>query len=149
LSPTAAAAGDEADRIARILADLQPPVRIEGRPVTTHTLAEEMAAHHVASLSVAVADHGRILWTRAFGLADVASKRPATIRTLYQAGSISKPVAASGALRLVDEGRLALDVPANRQMTSWRIPENALTEDHPVTLRHLLAHAGPQRRTGA
>jgi CubicO group peptidase (beta-lactamase class C family) len=138
--PSAASASSADDHIAHILANLQPTVRVEGRPVTTHTLAEEMAAHHVPSISVAVASHGRIVWTRAFGLADVASKRPATVRTLYQAGSISKPVAASGALRLVQAGRLALDVLANRQLTGWQIPDNDFTKGHPVTLRQLLTH---------
>ena len=141
-STPALAAGGESDRIDHILAHLQPPVRIEGRVVIDHTLAEEMAAHHVPSISIAVADHGRIVWARAYGLADVAANRPANVRTLYQAGSISKPVAASGALRLVQDGMLALDVPANRELKSWQVPENSFTKDHPVTLRHLLTHTG-------
>jgi CubicO group peptidase (beta-lactamase class C family) len=141
LAPSAASAADaDADRITRVLANLQPPVRIVGRAVASHTLAEEMAAHHVPSVSIAVAQHGRIAWARAFGFADVAAGRPAGVRTLYQAGSISKPVAASGALRLVEESRLSLDAPANQQLTSWRIPDNDFTRDQPVTLRHLLSH---------
>ena len=141
-STPALAATAEPDQIAHILAHLQPPVRIEGHPVTDHTLAEEMAAHHVPSISIAVAEHGRIVWARAYGLADVADNRPASVRTRYEAGSISKPVAASGALRLVQEGRLALDAPANSELKSWRIPENDFTKDRPVTLRHLLTHTG-------
>jgi CubicO group peptidase (beta-lactamase class C family) len=138
LPSTAATAAPE--RIDQIVANLQPPVRIEGRPATSHTLVEEMAAHHVPSVSIVVVDHGHVLWARAYGLADVAGHRPATTRTRYQAGSISKPVAASGALRLVEQGRLALDVPANDQLKSWRIPDNDFTKGHPVTLRHLLTH---------
>ncbi|MFI4934159.1 MAG: serine hydrolase domain-containing protein [Caulobacterales bacterium] len=137
---SSSAAVSQARRIARIEAHLAPPVTVRGRPVVIHTLAEEMAAHHTPSVSIAVVDHGSFIWARAYGLADVATGRKATTRTLFQAGSISKPVAASGAMTLIQQGRLALDVPANSQLTSWQIPENAFTKDHPVTLRHLLTH---------
>jgi CubicO group peptidase (beta-lactamase class C family) len=136
------AAVSQASRIAHIEASLTPTLQVRGRPVTPRTLEQEMAAHHLPSISVAVVDHGKIVWAKAYGLADMAAKRPATVRTLYQAGSISKPVAASGATKLIQEGRLALDVPANHQLTSWQIPDNALTKDRPVTLRHLLTHTG-------
>jgi len=139
---TGAAAAPQAEHIARIEARLEPVLLVRGRPSIAHTLAEEMQAHRVASVSVAVADHGRIIWAKAYGLADVAGNRPATTGTLYQAGSISKPVAASGALRLVQAGRLALDAPVNAQLTSWQIPANDFTKDHPVTLRDLLTHTG-------
>ena len=41
---------------------------------------------------------------------------------------------------MIQEGRLELDTPANRQLTTWQIPDNAFTKDHPVTLRNLLGH---------
>ncbi len=139
-SVATAKASSQSSRIARIEADLEPPVRVQGRPVTHQTLAQEMAAHHTPSISVAVVDHGKIVWARAYGLADVETARAATTRTMFQAGSISKPVAASGAMRLIQEGRLALDIPANEQLKSWQIPDNDFTKGHPVTLRHLLTH---------
>src|ERR1022692_2300317 len=42
--------------------------------------------------------------------------------TLFQAASISKPVAALAALRLAAQGRLSLDVDVNEYLTSWRLP---------------------------
>jgi len=136
------AAVSQASRIARIEASLMPAFQVRGRTVTPRTLEQEMAAHRLPSISVAVVDRGKVVWAKAYGLADVAAKRPATVRTLYQAGSISKPVAASGAMSLIQEGRLALDVPANQQLTSWQIPDSPFTKDHPVTLRHLWTHTG-------
>ena len=129
--------------IARIEADLRPVVVVRGRPpASPRTLAELMAANHLTSVSVAVVDHGKIAWAKAWGLADVASNAPATPRTLYEAGSVSKPVAASAAMRLVEERRIVLDRPVNDQLKSWKIPDNALSAGHPVTLRHLLTHTG-------
>lgn len=126
--------------LARIERDLQPAVQVQGRPVTRHTVIDEMAAHHVPSVSIAVVDHGRVVWAKAYGLADVASGRRATTRTLFQAGSISKPVAATGAMALAQAHKLDLDAPANGQLTSWNIPDNAFTRDHPVTPRQLWTH---------
>ena len=59
--------------------------------------------------------------------------------TLFQAASISKPVAAMVALRLVADGRLDLDADVNRFLTSWKLPGDAGVS---VTVRHLLCHGG-------
>ena len=63
-----------------------------------------------------------------------------TTETIFQAASISKPVAALTALRLVQEGRLKLDEDANRSLVSWKVPENEFTKQKKITLRQLLAH---------
>jgi CubicO group peptidase (beta-lactamase class C family) len=120
--------------------DLRPIQQIQGRPIERHTLAQLMTIHHTPSISIAVVDHGRIVWARAYGLADVAANTPATTRTIFQAGSISKPVAASAAMQFVQEGRLDLDAPVNSALKSWRIPDSPLEEGHPVTLRQILSH---------
>ena len=60
--------------------------------------------------------------------------------TLFQAASISKPVAASAALRLVEQNQLSLDAPVNARLKSWRIADSAAAKGDAVTLRHLLTH---------
>lgn len=129
-------------RIARVEQDLSPSLQVRGRPVPHETLTEAMARHHVPAVSVAVIDKGHIVWAKAYGFADVEARRPASVHTPFQAGSISKPVAASGAMQLAQSGRLFLDRPANDQLKSWKIPDNALTAGHPVTVRHLWTHTG-------
>jgi CubicO group peptidase (beta-lactamase class C family) len=101
-----------------------------------------MADHRLQAVSVAVADGGKIVWAKAWGYADAAAGVKASPKTVFQAGSISKPVAASAAMQMVQEGQLKLDVAANDQLKSWRIPDNAFTRAQPVTLRHLLSHTG-------
>ena len=59
---------------------------------------------------------------------------------LFQAASISKPVAALAALRLVAQDKLSLDVDVNKYLTSWQLPGK--DGELPVTVRHLLCHAG-------
>jgi CubicO group peptidase (beta-lactamase class C family) len=67
--------GDEgtAVRIARIENDLPPAVVIKGQAVRAMTLRERMQFYKVPGVSVAFFDHGKIIWTRAYGLADVAT----------------------------------------------------------------------------
>lgn len=127
-------------RITRVEQGLSTHVVVKGSPERTMTLAQRMAFHQVPAVSIALIDDGKVEWARAYGLADVASRRPATTTTLFQAGSVSKAVSAIGALRLVEQGKLVLDGDANRQLTSWKIPQNAFTQKEPVSLRMLLNH---------
>ena len=128
------AAADE--RIARIENGLREPVAVRGAPARTMRLADRMRDLHVPGVSIAVIDHGRIAWTRAYGVADADSGRPVTTATLFQAASISKPVAAVAAVR----SRIDLDADVNTRLRGWRVPENAFTARHPVTARMLLSH---------
>jgi CubicO group peptidase (beta-lactamase class C family) len=130
-----------AARIARIESGLLPAVVIKGQPPQSMTIADRMAHHKVPGASVAFFDHGQIIWTRAYGLADVAAKKPVTRDTLFQAASISKPVAALAALRLVEDGKLNLDEDVNVKLVTWKIPENALTAKEKVTIRRILSHS--------
>jgi CubicO group peptidase (beta-lactamase class C family) len=128
-------------RVARIERGLLPAVRVQGRTYTPATIDERMRALGVPAASVAVINDGRIEWAKAYGLADVETRRPATTSTLFQAASISKPVAAMGTLRLVQEGRLALDEDVNAKLRSWKVPANELTARRPVTLRLIMTHS--------
>jgi CubicO group peptidase (beta-lactamase class C family) len=59
---------------------------------------------------------------------------------LFQAGSISKPVAAVAVLRLVESGTLNLDADVNQYLKTWKVPDDQFTEKRKVTLRELLTH---------
>src|SRR5579859_3592131 len=84
----------------------------------------QMRKRHVVGLSLAIIDHGRIVKARGYGVVDRDTRAPVTADTLFQAGSISKSVAALGALHLVEQGKLALDADVNTELTSWKVPDN-------------------------
>ena len=134
-------APDVVARIARVERGLLPPIRVRGRAYTPSTIEERLKALGVPTVSVAVINDGRIEWAKAYGVADVASARPATTATLFQAASMSKPVASMGALRLVQEGKLALDEPVNAKLRSWAVPANSFTTSRAVTLRGIMTHS--------
>ena len=100
-----------------------------------------MERYKAPAVSIAVIRDGRIAWAAAFGLADREEGLRATPRTLFQAGSISKSVAAAGVLIEVARSRLTLETPVNAILTTWKVPENELTKDAPVTLERLLNHS--------
>lgn len=113
-----------------VLHDLQTINVIQGQH-RTYTLQERMQYYHVHAISIAFFDANGILWVRAVGAAP---------ETMFQAGSISKPVSALGIMLAVDRGALKLDESVNDELTSWKVPQNAFTAEHRVTLRELLSH---------
>src|SRR5688572_11873335 len=70
---------------------------------------EQMARRQIPGLSLAIVQGGRVVVARSYGVSDKDSRAPVTPATLFQAGSISKPVAAVAALHLVETGKLHLD----------------------------------------
>jgi CubicO group peptidase (beta-lactamase class C family) len=130
-----------AERIKRVEEGLLPPVIIKGQPPAQTGITERMAFYKVPGVSLAVINGGVIEWARGYGVVEAGTARPVTIETLFQAASISKPVAAMGALRLVEEGKLSLDEDINKYLTSWKVPENEFTKEKKVTLRGLLSHS--------
>jgi CubicO group peptidase (beta-lactamase class C family) len=99
-----------------------------------------LAKHQVPGASIAVVQDSNIVWTSGYGLKEAGGPEQVTEDTLFQAASISKPVAALGALVLVHQGRLGLDEDVNAKLSSWRLPPNAFTRTRPVTMRLLLSH---------
>ena len=102
-----------ADAAERIKSALLPTFVIRGEPTPHRSLADRMDELGVPGVSVAVLADGEIGWARGYGFADVESRRPVTANTLFQAASVSKPVAALAALQLVEEGRVDLDADVN------------------------------------
>jgi CubicO group peptidase (beta-lactamase class C family) len=127
--------------IAHVTSGLTTPVIDKNDPHPGKSLTAEMAGMHVPGVSIAVVHNGVIEWAQGFGVAAVGGD-PVTAETLFQAGSISKPVAAMAALRLVQQGKLDLDTDINTYLTSWKLPASPIAAGKPVTLRELLTHTG-------
>jgi CubicO group peptidase (beta-lactamase class C family) len=112
--------------------------KIETSQLSVHKLME---VYKVPGLSFAIIDDFKIVSAQALGVTEAGGITPLTARTLFQAGSISKPVATMGALSLVEQGRLSLDEDVNSKLKGWRVPDNEFTRDRKVTLRRIMSHS--------
>ncbi len=112
-----------------------------GEPIPEPTFSSWLEQHRVPGASVAVVRAGELDWAKGYGVRQAGGADAVDESTLFQAASISKPVTAAGALRLVAEGVLSLDDDVNEKLRSWTLPANGLRAGNPVTLRHLLSHS--------
>ena len=119
LAPDSSAAA-----IARVTTRLRPAIIVKGGSVTTFALADRMAHYRVTGVSIAVVNDGEIVWSQGYGVKEARTTGAVSPTTLFQAASISKPVAATAMLRLVEQNRLALDTPVNQYLRSWKVPDN-------------------------
>ncbi len=67
-------------------------------------------------------------------------KRPVTVQTLFQAGSISKSLNSVGLMKLVQERKIGLDDDINLYLQSWKFPYDSLSKNKFISLRNLLSH---------
>jgi CubicO group peptidase (beta-lactamase class C family) len=95
---------------------------------------------NVPGVSIAVIRDFRVAAVFAYGVADAETGAPVTPSTLFQAASISKPVAAMVSLKAVQDGRFTLDQNVNTILKSWKLPEGEFTKERPVTPRALMSH---------
>ncbi|MGH9422738.1 MAG: serine hydrolase domain-containing protein, partial [Thermoanaerobaculia bacterium] len=87
----------------------------------------------VPSASVAVVQHGRMVYAKAYGYARLDPQTPATASDRYGIGSISKQFTASAVLLLQQEGKLRLDDPVGKYIPG-------LSRGNEVTIREILSH---------
>jgi serine beta-lactamase-like protein LACTB, mitochondrial len=86
-------------------------------------------------MSVAVVLDDRIAWASGFGMADLENEVPARANTVYRIASISKPIAATAVMQLVERGRVNIDDPIQKY-----VPAFPLKGEQTVTVRHLMTH---------
>jgi serine beta-lactamase-like protein LACTB len=102
-------------------------------------IPDAMSRLGIPGLSLAVAEAGRIRLETALGYADVENAVRAKPETVYRLASVSKPMTAVAVMKLAEQGRVDLDVPA------WRYCPDFPEKPWPVTSRQLLCHQGGVR----
>ena len=117
-------------------------------------LPRQMQALGVPGIGIAVVEGGQLAWSRGFGWRDAGDDAPVDDATLFEMASLSKPVFAYAVLKLVQQGRLALDAPVLQYLPQgYRHAQDPLHPEQPgrsdevsdprlgkVTVRMLLQH---------
>ena len=116
----------------------QVSVRAPAEYTTAADQARQLACQRLAGripgFQIAVAVHGRLVWSEGFGYADLERHAPITAETQFRIGSVSKPLTADAVVQLVDAHRLDLDAPVQRYLPSF--PDKGA----PITTRLLAGH---------
>jgi D-alanyl-D-alanine carboxypeptidase len=108
-------------------------------PGTVARLADSLAADFVAtrrspSVAIGIIRGSDTISLKAFGMADLENEVPASARSVYRIGSVTKQFTAAAVMQLVEQGKLALDDPIAIHLpglpAAWR----------PVKIRQLLNH---------
>ena len=102
---------------------------------------ELLSKKKVPGMAIAVIDNGEIIYKKGIGFADVANKTKITLETGFNIGSISKMFTAWGIMKLVELGKVDLDVPVEHYLTRWKLPASEFDKNK-VTIRSLLSHTG-------
>lgn len=131
---------DVARKIEQVETNLMPAVKLLGEPPIRYTIAERMRQFNVPAVSIAVVNNGQLEWAKAYGYLSADSSQKANTQTMFQAASISKPISALAALKLVEQDKLSLDTDINQYLTGWKVKPSQFTAQKPVTLRGLLSH---------
>ena len=102
-------------------------------------IPKQMKKHRVTGLSIALVDDQRVVWAQGFGYADKENRVPASPRTLYRVGSISKLFTASAAMQLAERGRLDPDAPLETYLAGFSV-RTRYAHAGPITPRQLMTH---------
>ncbi|MBC8084611.1 MAG: beta-lactamase family protein [Hymenobacter sp.] len=124
----------------------------EQLPGLDQLLREYTAANRVPGAIALVARDGKIIYRKAFGVDDAASKTPLRPDAIFRIASQTKAVTSVGVMMLFDEGRFQLDDPVSKYLPAFRTPRVLATFNEPdssyttvpakseITIRQLLTH---------
>jgi CubicO group peptidase (beta-lactamase class C family) len=119
---------------------LLPSILVKGDSIKHFNLLDRMEHYKVPGVSIAIVENGKIKWAKGYGTANTNNGSKVDTKTIFQAGSISKPLAALSALKLVENGSIDINEDVNIYLKEWKIPESNFTQVEKVTLRRLLTH---------
>jgi CubicO group peptidase (beta-lactamase class C family) len=134
----APAPASHAARIERIENGLRPAGAPRDREAGRASMRDRLDHYGAPALSLAVIDDYRLAWARAWGTVASDGEAAVTEESLFQAGSVSKPVAALVVAALTRKGPVNLDQPVATLLTKQ--PEMRAALGPRVHVRHLLTH---------
>ncbi len=98
-----------------------------------------MKKHDIVGYSLALIRDGEIIWAKGYGIRNKEKQLSVTEETVFEAASLTKPLVAYAALKMVEEGLLELD----KSLITYL--ENPYLENQPlqdqITARHVLTHS--------
>jgi CubicO group peptidase (beta-lactamase class C family) len=95
--------------------------------------------YKIPGVGIALVSKDSIIWIGTIGSANIETGEPITEKTLFRIGSCTKSFIGLGFLKLIEEGKIDLDMPVRELVPEIEI-ENPWKDIHPVRIVHLLDH---------
>ena len=108
-----------------------------------------MRKHDPPGAALAVTYHGRLVYARGFGFADLEKKEPVRPASLFRIASLSKPFTAATVVQLIEQGKLRLDervLPLLKLQPHLERQARLDPRWHDITVRNCLQHTGGWNR---
>jgi N-acyl-D-amino-acid deacylase len=108
-------------------------------------LTQFVAENKLPGAAVAVTRHGKLVYARGFGHADVEKKTPVHPDSMFRIASVSKPITAVGVMMLVEQGKVKLSDPALKHIKlEAAVPAGGKFDKRweKVTVHQCLQHTG-------
>jgi CubicO group peptidase (beta-lactamase class C family) len=103
--------------------------------VIDRLVQDEMKVRGIPGAQVSIVRHGKIVFTGAYGQANIEAKIPVSETTRFQINSISKAFAGVAAMQLVEAGKLNLDAPITSYLDGLPVSWSG------ITVRHIMSHS--------
>jgi CubicO group peptidase (beta-lactamase class C family) len=93
----------------------------------------------IPGLAVAVSCGGEVVYQRGFGVRNIVTREPVSPQTIFGIASVTKSFTTLAVMKLVEEGRLAVEDPVKKYLPEFVVP--GVEDMNTIQIRHLLSHS--------
>ena len=99
----------------------------------------------LAGVTTLVARHGKVVYVDAYGVQDLATKKPVARDTIFRIASMTKPIVGVAMMMLWEQGKWTLDDPVAKHIPEFAglkvaTPNGEVPQTKPMTMRQLMSH---------
>ena len=117
----------------------------DGLKVLRRTMRALVDDAKLAGVTTLVARHGKVVYLDAYGVQDLATKKPVTKDTIFRLASMTKPIVGVAMMMLWEQGEWTLDDPVAKHIPEFAglkvaTPNGEVPQARPMTMRQLMSH---------
>ena len=99
----------------------------------------------LAGVTTLVARHGKVVYVDAYGVQDLATRKPVASDTIFRLASMTKPIVGAAMMMLWEQGKWTLDDPVAKHIPEFAglkvaTPNGEVPQTKPMTMRQLMSH---------
>jgi CubicO group peptidase (beta-lactamase class C family) len=118
---------------------------VDGLKTFQRTMRALVDDGKLAGVTTLVARHGKVVYADAYGVQDLATKKPAASDTIFRIQSMTKPIVGVAMMMLWEQGRWTLDDPVAKHIPEFAglkvaTPNGDVAQIKPMTMRQLMSH---------